>query len=42
LAAIERQQQSMIKMMQTMMQGMQNVSLNNASSKSDISIQLTI
>ena len=42
MAAIERQQQSMIKMMQTMMQGMQNVSLNNPRSKSDISIQSTI
>ena len=42
LAAIERQQQLMFEMMQTMMQGMQNVSLNNPSSKSDISIQSTI
>ena len=42
LVALERQQQSIFEMIQAMMQGMQHVSWNNASSKSDISIQSTI
>ena len=39
---MEHQQQLMFEMVQAIMQGMQHVSLNNASSKSDISTQSTI